>query len=217
VQTTTFAGIPMAAMQSGATPAALGGFTVMSLCAEQVSLVQRRRGCAASQGTTDMALGGVPGITYNPTNEATIPVVMPLDPLVTVFNWPQTIWRGEMWYKYQTSGDVGFVYFHLVFANGISAMVRKDKKSGETAGWPPSSTFDWDLCSDCVSGGPRKCLKHKTNALHNMFGAVYRPAAQPGLLFKVIVCPVIKQEGQGYCATVLLPPNPNHANHFSIL
>jgi hypothetical protein len=133
-----------------------------------------------------MALGGVPGITYNPSNEATIPVVMPLDPLVTVFNWPQTIWRGEMW-RMHSGEDKGWVYFHLVFADGTSTRFRKSKPSGNTQGDPGrSGSYVWDLCSDCSNSGPLKtCLKHKTSAPYGMFGAVYRPAGQPEMLFKV--------------------------------
>jgi hypothetical protein len=153
----------MAESESGATlVAALGGLTVTSLCVELVSLVQKM--CPPLPGSTDMALGGVPGITYNPDNEATIPVVMPLDPLVTVFNWPQTIWRGETW---QVGGDhLGWVCFHLVFADGTSTVVMKSKTDGNTHRDPGmSANYVWDLCSVCVAGGPRHCLNrgHQKN------------------------------------------------------
>ena len=62
-----------------------------------------------------------------------------------------------------------------------------ESKEGGVAWSSPgrSASYVWNLCSDCGPAGPKNCLEHQTPAGFNMFGAVYRPAGQPGLLFKV--------------------------------
>ena len=131
-----------------------------------------------------------------------------MDPLVELFDYPQTIWRGERWKLEggQPGGkliDLGEHVFHLVFPCGKSFqsksfLIQKDKPSpNKIQNKVPGN--DFNIQSDCytrktISGkevleanpsGPQTCLTHDTRAQSDSAAMVFRPPGEPHLLYKV--------------------------------
>ena len=74
-----------------------------------------------------------------------IEVVMPADPLVELFDFPRTTWRGEAT-RVEDGHDNGYPLFHLVFPYGKSFVILKRKNSGKTE---KQTGKDFSILSDC--------------------------------------------------------------------
>ena len=114
-----------------------------------------------------------------------------MDPLVELFNYPRTIWRGEVW---NSDPAWGSSLFHLVFPYGKSfAIIKRSgillKKDG----------IDFNILSDCYNrktksggefleanpSGPQTCLTHDTALHYDSYAMVFRPPGEPHLLYQV--------------------------------